>query len=550
MNSKRMAETPVFRRLTTDTTHRPFSRQNRPSRKKGPQSPAAVTPERPSKRTKYICSSELSQHDKLLVCYFDFVFGGREKPTYWQHCVAAGSFAAIKLDHPIDVLLRRPKKLLSPKKKVIVAEYEILRNKFSDTYKACKVQSGSTLWNHIKFLRTTFSKLEQKKSGITVDRISELLETAADKSIRSANREGVNKLVRMGPRRSSKRQRNQCDSEGGGEGEESEANPNAQPNAAPSPLSPTINPMNKARKRGESKNPANLKRKNGKKGKTGALPKVSTPWAIPGLRNQHFKISKAQEDFVKVFELLLSMRLFLKVHENMYSYRDVWTDCIHETDGETGDNNRPFIVVMALILSAKEGDYSVMKSMVELSSRGLCHPHTMAKADVKEVASLLKMGIQNEKAKYLVQTAKVVVDKHNGQVPCNYRKLMDLPGVGDKAAKAIMQEAFNVVMEVPVDSHLSKIFKALKWVPWNMDSPEKISASVTSWMPAAYHKELNPCLAGLGQLMGEVRKRKIIIEYAFKSGEQLLIDAVVAIGHAYDVEIGQAGDVVTGRNVI
>ena len=164
-----------------------------------------------------------------------------------------------------------------------------------------------------------------------------------------------------------------------------------------------------------------------------ALPKVSTPPAIPGLRNPQVKLSKEQEEYVKVFELLLGMRLFLKVHENMYSYRDVWTDCIHETDDKTGDSNRPFIVVMALILSAKESDYSVMQSIVELNSAGLCHPRTMARAKSKEVAPLLKMGIQNEKSKYLVDTAKVIVDEHNGQVPCNYRKLRDFPGVGDKA---------------------------------------------------------------------------------------------------------------------
>lgn len=49
----------------------------------------------------------------------------------------------------------------------------------------------------------------------------------------------------------------------------------------------------------------------------------------------------------------------------------------------------------------------------------------------------------NRRGKYLRGTAKVIVEKHGGQVPLLYSELVELPGVGDYTAKAVRVFAFN-----------------------------------------------------------------------------------------------------------
>ncbi len=44
--------------------------------------------------------------------------------------------------------------------------------------------------------------------------------------------------------------------------------------------------------------------------------------------------------------------------------------------------------------------------------------------------------------------------------------------------------------------------------------PKQISDSITSWLPKCYHRDVNPVIAGLGQLLQVNSSRKTVIEYA------------------------------------
>ncbi len=49
-----------------------------------------------------------------------------------------------------------------------------------------------------------------------------------------------------------------------------------------------------------------------------------------------------------------------------------------------------------------------------------------------------KCGFHNKKAKYIKQSAEVLAAQHNGRVPCDYAKLVQLPGVGPKMAHLVL----------------------------------------------------------------------------------------------------------------
>ena len=47
------------------------------------------------------------------------------------------------------------------------------------------------------------------------------------------------------------------------------------------------------------------------------------------------------------------------------------------------------------------------------------------------------------RAKNLHATSKIICQKHKGKIPSNYNELIELPGVGDYTAKAILAIAFD-----------------------------------------------------------------------------------------------------------
>ena len=57
-----------------------------------------------------------------------------------------------------------------------------------------------------------------------------------------------------------------------------------------------------------------------------------------------------------------------------------------------------------------------------------------------------------------------MVEKHGGKVPSKFDDLIALPGVGPKMAHLVLQEAFDKVEGVSVDTHVHRIANRLQWV--------------------------------------------------------------------------------------
>jgi len=63
----------------------------------------------------------------------------------------------------------------------------------------------------------------------------------------------------------------------------------------------------------------------------------------------------------------------------------------------------------------------------------------LATANKKEVEKVIRpLGMEKIRSKLLVEVAKTIVKKHNGRVPTNKTALLDLPGVGEYIANAVL----------------------------------------------------------------------------------------------------------------
>lgn len=119
-----------------------------------------------------------------------------------------------------------------------------------------------------------------------------------------------------------------------------------------------------------------------------------------------------------------------------------------------------FELLIAVMLSAQTTDKSVNIVTPALFKK---YPNAkqLASADILEVKEIIKrIGLYSNKSKNIIAASKVLVEKYNGEVPCDLIKLMELPGVGRKTANVVLSEGFKIP-RIAVDTHVERVCKRL-----------------------------------------------------------------------------------------
>jgi endonuclease III len=89
-------------------------------------------------------------------------------------------------------------------------------------------------------------------------------------------------------------------------------------------------------------------------------------------------------------------------------------------------------------------------------------PAELARAVPAEVEQVLaKIGMFRQKTKNIVGLAKLLMEKHGGEVPRTLDELIKLPGVGRKTANVVLGVAFGSPEGVVVDTHVQRISQRL-----------------------------------------------------------------------------------------
>lgn len=142
-------------------------------------------------------------------------------------------------------------------------------------------------------------------------------------------------------------------------------------------------------------------------------------------------------------------------------------------------NNWEFLV--AVILSAQCTDKMVNKVTEKLFKKYLSL-NDYVNANVEKFKGDIKsIGLYRAKSKNIIATAKIISQKHNGEIPKLVSELIKLPGVGRKTANVISSELYGNVEGIAVDTHvkrLSKIFGLTK-----QENPLKIEKDLMNLLP-------------------------------------------------------------------
>ena len=115
----------------------------------------------------------------------------------------------------------------------------------------------------------------------------------------------------------------------------------------------------------------------------------------------------------------------------------------------------PYETLVAVMLSAQCTDVQVNKVTPALFAR---YPdvQAMAAATVEDVYPMVKSCGFRSKAGNIVETCKLLMIRHGGEVPRTMEELTALPGVGRKTANVVLANAFGVPT-IAVDTHVFRV---------------------------------------------------------------------------------------------
>ena len=116
----------------------------------------------------------------------------------------------------------------------------------------------------------------------------------------------------------------------------------------------------------------------------------------------------------------------------------------------------PFELLIAVLLSAQATDIGVNKA-TRLLYPVANTPQAILDLGLEGLESYIKtIGLYRSKARHIMQTCRILLDEHAGEVPRTREALEKLPGVGRKTANVVLNVAFGEPT-MAVDTHIFRV---------------------------------------------------------------------------------------------
>jgi endonuclease-3 len=116
----------------------------------------------------------------------------------------------------------------------------------------------------------------------------------------------------------------------------------------------------------------------------------------------------------------------------------------------------PFELLVAVILSAQATDTSVNAVTARLFPAHGSPQALLALGEAGLLAHIRTIGLAPTKARNLIATSRLLLERHGGQVPAGREALEALPGVGRKTANVVLNVAFGEPT-IAVDTHVFRV---------------------------------------------------------------------------------------------
>ncbi|MFB6246852.1 MAG: endonuclease III [Candidatus Pacearchaeota archaeon] len=152
-------------------------------------------------------------------------------------------------------------------------------------------------------------------------------------------------------------------------------------------------------------------------------------------------------------------------------------------------------ILISTIMSARTRD-EVTIPVAEKLFKKYPTPEKLARAKRESVEKAINpVNFYKNKAKNIHNCAKEIVEKYNGEIPHDFEKLIELPGVGRKTANVFLSELQDDA--IAIDTHVWYISRYLAWT--DKKDPEKVEKDLQELFPKNYWSKINPVLVRFGK---------------------------------------------------
>jgi endonuclease-3 len=164
-----------------------------------------------------------------------------------------------------------------------------------------------------------------------------------------------------------------------------------------------------------------------------------------------------------------------------------------------------FQLLVAVVLSAQATDKGVNKATAALFKK-VKTPAAMLKLGEAGLKERIKtIGLFNTKARNIIKTCEILVEKHGGQVPRERAALEALPGVGRKTANVILNTAFGQPT-IAVDTHIFRVANRTGIAPGK--NVREVEMKLVKFIPEEFRQDAHHWLILHGRYTCIARKPK------------------------------------------
>jgi len=163
----------------------------------------------------------------------------------------------------------------------------------------------------------------------------------------------------------------------------------------------------------------------------------------------------------------------------------------------------PFELLVSVILSAQATDISVNKATASLYRVANTPAKILALGEGELKRYIKTIGLFNTKARNIIQTCRMLIESHGGQVPNDRAALEALPGVGRKTANVILNTAFGEPT-IAVDTHIFRVSNRTRLAPGK--TPLEVEKKLLKHTPPEYRQGAHHWLILHGRYTCKARK--------------------------------------------
>ncbi|HET7863017.1 MAG TPA: endonuclease III [Burkholderiaceae bacterium] len=162
-----------------------------------------------------------------------------------------------------------------------------------------------------------------------------------------------------------------------------------------------------------------------------------------------------------------------------------------------------FELLAAVLLSAQATDAGVNKATSRLFAVANTPERMLALGEDGLAEYIRTIGLYRSKARHLIETCRLLVERHGGQVPGTREALEALPGVGRKTANVVLNVAFGEPT-MAVDTHIFRVANRTGLAPGK--TPHEVEKTLLQVVPAPYRLDAHHWLILHGRYVCQARK--------------------------------------------